>query len=67
MGEAIITDLQSFLLELPDADQELAVQALGKVLQEFTLFPKLPLEIRLMVWRLTFLRARKLRVRRSQE
>ena len=44
--------------ELPNPDQELFIQ-LGNSLSEFTLFQKLPLEVRLKVWRSAFPRSRK--------
>jgi hypothetical protein len=44
--------------ELPDPDQELFIQ-LGNGLSVFTLFQKLPLEVRLKVWRSAFPRSRK--------
>jgi hypothetical protein len=50
--EAAIAALEMLQL-LPDPDQELSIQQLS----EFTLFPKLPIEIRLMIWRFTFRKA----------
>jgi hypothetical protein len=47
--EAAIAALE-ILRVLPDPDQELSIQQLS----EFTLFAKLPVEIRLMIWRFTF-------------
>jgi hypothetical protein len=47
--EAVKTALEMLRL-LPDPDQELSIQQLS----EFTLFPELPVEIRLMIWRSTF-------------
>ncbi|KAH6666682.1 hypothetical protein B0J14DRAFT_196953 [Halenospora varia] len=48
----ISNDLINLLThELPDADQQLFVQT---ILNEFTLFPSLPLELRLRVWKFTF-------------
>jgi hypothetical protein len=40
----------SLLRVLPDPDQELYIQKLS----EFTLFPKLPIEVRLMIWDFSF-------------
>ena len=40
-------------LQLPDFEQEMASQALGKVLEEFPQFPELLLEVRRMIWRAT--------------
>jgi hypothetical protein len=50
--EAAIAALE-ILRVLPDPDQELSIQQLS----EFTLFAKLPVEIRLMIWRFTFRKA----------
>ncbi|KAK0101131.1 hypothetical protein ONS96_006356 [Cadophora gregata f. sp. sojae] len=41
--------LTLFTFELPDAKEDLSVQS--RTLQKFTLFPYLPFEIRLMIWR----------------
>jgi 2EXR family len=43
-------NLATFASELPDPDEELAYQQPNA----FTLFPKLPDEIRVKIWRLTF-------------
>lgn len=42
------------LFELPDRDQDLFVQHPGRGATEFTRFPELPVEIRLMIWRAAF-------------
>jgi hypothetical protein len=42
-----------FTLELPDPELELYIQ-LGKDLDTFTIFPELPLELRLEIWRGAF-------------
>jgi hypothetical protein len=54
--------LQQFL-ELPDFGQEIALQALGKVLEEFTCFPRIPIEVRRMIWRATLPPGRMVRLR----
>jgi hypothetical protein len=45
--------LHLFTFELPDKEQQLSPQ-LGKDLDTFTLFPELPLEVRLRIWRDAF-------------
>ncbi|KAF4636590.1 hypothetical protein G7Y89_g1483 [Cudoniella acicularis] len=50
-------NLSLFLHALPDPDEELSVQTHFS-LSEFTLFAKLPLEVRLMIWRATFPKGR---------
>lgn len=53
---------QKFALELPDFDQDLAAQAPGKVLEEFTCFKGLAVEIRLQIWSLMFPPGRKVNI-----
>jgi hypothetical protein len=55
-GKTVDTLNQSLflLLELPDRDQDLFVQHPGRGATEFTRFPELPVEIRLMIWRGAF-------------
>ncbi|KAL2067708.1 hypothetical protein VTL71DRAFT_15804 [Oculimacula yallundae] len=50
--EDMVAALEMFTLELADPDEELAVQ--DRPLANFPLFKKLPLELRLMIWRATF-------------
>ena len=52
----IVEALKLLTLELPDRYQELSVQQCHN---SFIYFPKLPLEIRLAIWRLLFPKARK--------
>lgn len=58
-------DTFALMRELPDFDQEVSTQVLCK-LDEFTVFPKLPTEMRLKIWRFTFPPGRKLRLRPRQ-
>jgi hypothetical protein len=58
--ETTLSEDNFFLLQdLPDPQQELAVQNL---LEEFHYFPKLPMELRLIIWRCTFPRPRDIRL-----
>lgn len=54
-----LTDILQLLRELPDFVQDLFPQ-LGEPLDTFTLFPKLPLELRLKVWRFCFPKSREI-------
>jgi hypothetical protein len=45
-----LAEALNLLQVLPDPDRELYIQRLS----EFTLFPKLPIEVRLMIWGLSF-------------
>ncbi|PVH74842.1 hypothetical protein DL98DRAFT_537093 [Cadophora sp. DSE1049] len=55
--EAASTTTLALLLQLPDFLQNLVLQ-LGDDLDTFTCFSRLPVEIRLVIWRLTFPRGR---------
>ncbi|KAL5328730.1 hypothetical protein ACEPPN_002233 [Leptodophora sp. 'Broadleaf-Isolate-01'] len=65
MVEYSLEDIQNALadmtLHLPDPNEELFIQLdHNKTLRTFTVFNKLPLELRLSVWRKTFpIRSRK--------
>ncbi|KAH6715069.1 hypothetical protein BKA61DRAFT_574540 [Leptodontidium sp. MPI-SDFR-AT-0119] len=48
--EDAIQTFELLTLELPDSNQHLVEQNLGHPLMTFTCFPKLPLELRLIVW-----------------
>lgn len=52
---------QACFAELPDVDMDLFVQDLCP--KTFTIFPKLPLELRHMVWRASFPASRRIKVR----
>jgi hypothetical protein len=52
--DEVIDAFELLALELPDPEQELSPQNLGPKLETFTIFPKLPIELRRMIWRLTF-------------
>jgi hypothetical protein len=52
-----------FALELPDNGQALFTQDFGKALETFHCFEKLPIETRLVVWRLCFPLPRKVNLR----
>jgi hypothetical protein len=56
--------LHLFTFELPDPEIQLYIQ-LGKDLDSFTLFQKLPLELRLKIWRSTFPKPRFVSLGRS--
>ncbi|KAL5319349.1 hypothetical protein ACEPPN_012400 [Leptodophora sp. 'Broadleaf-Isolate-01'] len=51
--ELLTITLNLLSLELPDPEQRIAEQELGQALENFTGFPRLPCEIRLMIWKQT--------------
>jgi hypothetical protein len=53
-ADEVVDAFALLALELPDPKQELSPQNLGRKLETFTCFPKLPPELRWMIWRLTF-------------
>ena len=57
------TTLEILLFELPDPNQHLFIQIL---LTAFILFPQLPLEIRLMIWRESFPGPRRIDIKLGQ-
>ncbi|KAI9049635.1 hypothetical protein LZ554_006660 [Drepanopeziza brunnea f. sp. 'monogermtubi'] len=52
--DSISEALQLLKLELPDFEEELVTQVRGLPLDTFTCFPKLAIELRYMIWKLTF-------------
>jgi hypothetical protein len=52
--DKVIDAFNLLALELPDPEQELSPQNLGRKLETFTCFPKLPPELRRIIWKLTF-------------
>jgi hypothetical protein len=58
----IAEKLSLLALEMADPEQDLSIQQPGCGATTFTCFPKLALELRLMIWRATFPRGRKVKL-----
>jgi hypothetical protein len=63
--EAEIIKLGLLSLELPDPNQHLYPQ--GDLPPQFACFPKLPIELRLVIWRFTFPASRKVNINAGQQ